>query len=456
MNRKTLIIIASVVVVALVGVGVFVLLSKKTLPTTAGPVSVFPGGSSANFPGTGNNGGPTQSTQKPYVPGSGAPMPRLYELHSLPVAGVGIYETGKGAALSVSSRYIERGLGNIFETNLGTLAENRISNETRPRLAEAFWGNAGKSVVTRFLDSDGAIKTHIINIGSFVAGPLVSTTTPTQQSTFLKTEEVFLPDDIAFVSPSGDNGDSMFFLETYPGSLVGLVSNYINTKTANVFESSFSEWLPQMPNPKLVTLTTKPSALVPGHLFFVDTNTKASTKILGGINDLTTLTNTDGTWVLYSETVGGVPQLSVYDVAKKTTRGLAQQSLADKCVWSTKVKTLAYCAVPQALSPGSYPDQWYQGVLSFSDALWEIDVATQSTRLVMSPTALSAPALDMTNLQLSSDNNYLVFINKASGTPWVYRLIDDIPAQPTVGQPASPTQTSVQPSVLTPDMQKIR
>ncbi len=452
MKRRNLIILV-IVVVLLLAVGVFFLLSRKTTPQTSG-VPTFPQGSGAQAPGGGTGGAGGYGSVSNFVPGSGAPLPRLYQLHTTPVAGAGFYETGSGSSLSVSARYMERSLGNIFETPLNTFAETRISNETHPQVAEALWGNKGNSVIFRYLDSqtDGLIKSHIINLGTSATPITISTSTESVQPSFLKTEEVFLPDYIPFASTAGDNSNTLFYLKDTGGPILGFVTDFKNSSAINIFSSPFTEWLPQFPNKNLVTLNTKPSADVPGDMFFLNPKTKAVTKILGDINGLTTLTNTDGKYVLYSGTQVGVPQLSVYDTTKKTSNQISLQTLPEKCVWSTMQKTVVYCAVPQNIPTGTYPDQWYQGVISFSDSLWRIDVATLNVTPIMVPGAYGAPAMDMTNLLLSSNDAYLLFVDKITSTPWVYRLIDT----PQTVSSSNTTTPTILPSAITPDMQKIR
>lgn len=88
-------------------------------------------------------------------------------------------------------------------------------------------------------------------------------------------------------------------------------------------------------------------------------------------------------------------------------------TVADKCA----VGSLTYCAVPKSLPSGSYPDDWYKGVVSFSDVLWVIDTETSGVRQL---TDLSQS--DGTQLKISQDESFLSFIDKKNGSLWVYKL----------------------------------
>lgn len=456
MNRRNILIASTLVILIIIGGAAFWYFSQRaTIPTDGGQ---FPGGS------TDSTGGPqveTTPSGEGEVISTGA-LPRLYELHKAPVAGVGLVETKdkKGTVTSISTRYVERGLGHIFETGLSTYNETRIVNETRARISEALWGNNGNSVVFRSINdkNNDSIQTRVINIE--IPGVSFANTSSGEALAegFLKTEEVFLPENIPFMSTSGDNADSLFYLESGLNASVGTMASFKNTSVSKIFSSSFTEWLPQFPNKNLVTLTTKPSATVPGHLFFLDTKTKAVSKVLSAINGLTTLTSPNGKFILFSETKAGVPELSLYDVTLKKKYSLYVKTLPEKCAWGKKNALLIYCAVPQTIPTGTYPDQWYQGLVSFSDELWTIDTTAMTHTTTMVPSTYSAPSLDIINPTISSNDEYFLFINKTTNTPWVYSFAEHFP--PTVTPPSpddiAPATTTVPPSVITPDMQKLK
>lgn len=444
MSRQNIIIIALLSLSILGGGAYWYFTTKVAQPSST---DLFPGESGA---GTGVEKTTTDevpSEEPVFTPGLGSTLPRLYELHKVPVAGSTFIEQKdkKGIVINIAVRYIERALGHIFETPLSTYAESRIVNETRPRIREAVWGKNGSSVVIRSIDDKvaGTIISTILNISTPSVSFARSTGEESAPVGFLRTEEVKLPYYIPFMAISEDGADKLFYLE----GGVGSTATFKNTGVSKIFSSAFTEWLPQFPNQKLITLTTRPSATVPGYMFFLDPSTKVVTKVLNKINGLTTLTSHDGKLVLFSETKGKYPELSIYDTSKKETRQLSIQTLPEKCAWSFKKTSVMYCAVPQEMPGASYPDQWYQGLVSFSDELWEIDAKTLDTRKIMTPKTLGAPVLDMINLAVSSDDNFLLFMNKVSGTPWIYSIVDPLPPRTIIAPPFS---TTTEPVVLNP------
>lgn len=413
MNRKNTI-IAVLMIVALLGVGYYYFSKVKQTTTPTNPS--FGDGTGTTIIG----GLPAPTGESDFTPGSSDLLPRLYELHKTAVAGTTFTETGSGANLSISARYVDRSLGNIFDTPLSSYVETRIVNETRPGISEAFWTNNGKTVVMRYLEGEDrdAIITRIINITETQA-----TDTGDTSDSFFKTEEISLPDYISFTTTSGDNSNKIFYLENTGVSALGHLTSS-KGGISKIFESAITEWLPQFPNKNLITLTTKPSESVPGYMFFLNPTTKSLNKVLSGINGLTTLTNKDGKFVLYSESIGGLPELSVYDTIKKTSSQLSLKTLPEKCVWSSKESHIAYCAVPLNPQKTSYPDAWYQGRVSFSDELVRVDAKTNTSEPIMSPSTFTERTMDIINPTLSSNDSYILFMNKTSGTPWVYKLKD--------------------------------
>lgn len=453
MDRKKIIIISVILILVLLG-GAYWYFSKN-ISGPSGLSGLFPGESATSSqPTVGDvTPGETTSTEPIFIPGSGAAIPRLYELHKAPVAGVGFFETRdkKGSVINIAARYIERGLGNIFETPLSSYVESRIVNETRSHISEALWGNNGSSVVIRSVDDarGGIIKTRIINISAPTVSFARSTSTEALQSSFLRTEEISLPDFIPFMATSGDESDKIFYLENSIDASIGSISTFKDSGISKIFNSSFTEWLPQFPNQKLVTITTKPSGSIPGHMFFINPTTKSVTKILGGMNGLTTLTSRDGKLVLYSETKDNRPLLSFYDVGKQVSHSLYLQTLPEKCAWGIKNLSVVYCAVPQTPPAAIYPDQWYQGLVSFSDTLWEINATTLVAKKIMVPTDLRAPALDIINPSLSSDDGYFLFMNKYSMTPWVYKITEATFIPSSTSSPSLPVNPSISPTTYT-------
>jgi hypothetical protein len=373
---------------------------------------------------TGNVATSTDNGGGGMITGEGSqPLIALRKLHNSPVAGIFsfIKQSTGTTTKDILVRYIERGLGHIYETNMSTLKEERISNETRLKIYEALWGNGGSGVVIRYLNGE---KSDVVQTYSMILRDIKNATT-TDEGKRVESIGVFLPENITEVAISQEKGDRMFYILPVGDSSVGITAGFDGKKQVQVFDSPLKEWLPLWPNDNLVTLTSKPSQNVPGFMYFLDTPTGKTTKILGGISGLTTLTSPDGKNVLYSESTSSGIGLYVYDVARDIRTRLSLITLPDKCVWSRLKKGVVYCGVPQTLPGASYPDAWYQGTVTFSDDIWMIDTQSGTTTLIAPLSKLAGIDIDATKLILSPDESFLFFVNKKDSIPWSLNLTVD-------------------------------
>jgi hypothetical protein len=323
-----------------------------------------------------------------------------------------------------SVRFVERSTGNIFETAMEDMRQDRLSNAVVPGIAEAFFANSGKSLVYRYIkDGSDSITTFIRIVPNPNNSKQVVVSGETQPN---PVDGSFLPENIlnVFVSPDSKN---MFYL-TKTGDFsnhvaFGNVLNFQKNTSARVFQSPFTEWLPVAFDGKTAVLQTKASQTVPGFVYSMNTSTGELKKILGDINGLTTLPSPDLQKILYSESTRGGITLHLYDRRERKTLDISLQTLPEKCTWTID-NTAIYCAAPDYLPSAEYPDAWYQGSVSFGDAMWKIDAKTGNMSAVFLPSAFGAPNLDMTNPTLSSSADFLYFINKTDSTLWGYKLIN--------------------------------
>lgn len=313
----------------------------------------------------------------------------------------------KESALAV--RYVERATGNVFQTFIDAIAEKRISNTTIPKIHEAIFGVNGTSVLLRFLADDNA------SIVTF-SGTLPSITEGGDSA--LMMQGGFLDRNIRSLSFSPD-GTRFFYLTNTEQSAIGTTATIAGASKNQLWSSAYTEWLPQWVNDRVIGLTTKPSSTVPGYAYLLDTKTREFSKVLGNIQGLTTLWSPNGKKILYSRTSasGTSITLSIYDVDAKRSSDLGIDTLPEKCVWATDNSTI-YCAVPQIITAGQYPDIWYQGVASFSDSIWKLDTVTSLFKQIANPQETLGTQIDGINLLLDPRGSNLFLTNKRDSTLW--------------------------------------
>lgn len=164
------------------------------------------------------------------------------------------------------------------------------------------------------------------------------------------------------------------------------------------------------PKNNQISLTSKPSGLVTGSLWLLNTGNLGLTKLLGGLFGLETLWSPDGNSFIYSYTDqnGQNPKLAIYkNGALKNINNIS--TLVDKCAWA-KDSINIYCAIPESWPPDSVvlPDDYYKNAFSTIDDLWKINTETSEKNLIFQGIG------DVLNLDVNSDDSGLILISRNS------------------------------------------
>lgn len=330
----------------------------------------------------------------------------LIKIAPIPITGVSVFENKNKDTVI---RFISRENGHIFETLLNSNTQKRISNTTILRIWSALWLQDNNSFITRFLNNESD------EINTFYAE------IKTNENTEGSIEGTFLQNEITELTVSKSK-EKIFYLIPNGVGVVGIISKPDGSAKAQVFVSPISEWRSQWPEGDKIALTTKPSANIPGFMYFLNTNTEKFEKIISDKNGLTTLTNEERTKVLFSHNKAGKLLLSVLDIKSKEVTELSLWTIAEKCIWSNINSSIIYCAVPNTIPVGGSLDLWYQGLVSFSDSVWAIDTETQTANMLMNPEDYIGENIDMINLILSSNEDYLFFTNKEDSNLWQLKI----------------------------------
>lgn len=348
----------------------------------------------------------------------------LRKIAPIPITGVSVFENKNKDTVI---RFISRENGHIFETLLNSNTQKRISNTTILRIWDALWLPDNNSFITRFLNNESdEINTFYAEIktneniekknDNLPAGgeKKISNTEGSIEGIFLQ-NEIIEP----IVSKSKEK---IFYLIPNGVGVVGIISKPDGSAKAQVFVSPISEWRSQWPEGDKIALTTKPSANISGFMYFLNINTEEFEKIISDKRGLTTLTNEERTKTLFSHNKAGKLLLSILDIKSKEITELPIWTMAEKCIWSNINSSIIYCAVPNIIPIGESLDLWYQGLVSFSDSIWVIDTETQTANMLMSPEDYIGENIDMINLTLSPNEDYLFFTNKEDSNLWQLKI----------------------------------
>lgn len=300
-------------------------------------------------------------------------------------------------------RFIERGTGYVFEKPINKNEPKRIVTDTSISKAyEAYFNSDASKVFVRYLK--GSV---IENILGNIVFPDIVFSDGVKKIGELKTK--LLSNNITFVSPRFDDQKLVYIQKTNSGSDV-VMFDFKTEQSKRVWSSSFSEWIPQYINDNIISLTTASSGAVPGNAYLLDIKNNSLKNIITNTSGLTTNVSPDGKNVIYSSYENGNLKTYLMNLSTGRVGDFSPTTLPEKCVWTFDSKTV-YCGGPNSIAPAVYPDDWYKGEVLFTDSLWKVDVATNTSTMIIGPGRIST-SVDMTNIKINKEGDYIIFINK--------------------------------------------
>lgn len=428
MNSKTLKIIVLIFILAVIifGIWFFFFLDKssQTGDESGGQVQNFFPATTTFIPDNDPENDSSQNQNPNFIP-------KLRQLSKVPTAGAISFNRKAPADTFFNTdststpeeitetvfRYIERATGHLYETTGRTLEQTRLSNVTIPKISEAIFDKSGEKVVLRYLNiDDQTIETFLAKL---VMSDENASSTPNEKS---EGELVGSYLDVNISSMDSDGSDIVYIKSSTTGSGT-YVSDFNNEKVQLIYESPLRNLLTQRPNASLITLTSKADSRLSGFLAFINSSTGSSRVILDKIDGLTTLTNPSGETVLLSQSTDAGLKTYIFDVDSNTFSELSSQILPEKCVWSNTESNVVYCALDSRFNIDSdYPEFWYQGLSSFEDSLWKINIENDQLTFLTDLRKDSGKSFDVVKPDLSPSDEYLIFINKNDLTLWSYDL----------------------------------
>jgi len=390
--------------------------------TDGGPTGFQP--IDRNIPGPSGNNGSTGTDDDEFptsVPTTTAKVPALRLLSDTPVGGYGASTTASTTVV----RWVDRGRGNIYETNGDTLDVKTISNTLVPMVYTSIWNKNLTAFIGSIFDRDTSTAPALF--AEIKRRPESSLATSTDTSQETKTEYELkgknLPENtIAFAA--SPKRDRIFILVNESGTGIGYVSGFSGTNATKIFETPLTQLNVEWPEENTIAITTKGSAETPGYLYFVDPKTGIWKKIAGPVSGMSTKVSHDAKRVFISGTgANGSIRSLILNIATKEVTDAVIRTLAEKCAWGNFDKEMIYCATPSKIDSSVYPDNWYTGSVSFVDKIWQLNTETEEVHMVSQIINQSDRIIDAYNLDLDSKDNFLFFMNKNDLSLWSLDLI---------------------------------
>ncbi len=439
-------IIFGLILLIVVGVGIYLIASRNSSTATATNTDVtdntFTPFGRVPQPVT-NNGTAYNQASATSTRNSPMVVPTLRLLSNTPVGGYGASTT----ASTTIVRWVDRGRGNIFEAHGDNSAVVTISNTVVPKIVSSVWNKDLTAFVsTTFTDNAPGFATLFAEIRARVLPKVATSTTSNKtasttskglnssditgssvivdsiQQTPAELKGKNLPTNIITYATSPKK-DKIFFIVNSNGYGVGYTATFDGRSMTQIFNTPITQINAEWPEENTITLTTKGSASYGGFLYFISPKTGSWKKIIGPILGLSTKVSRDAKYVLASSAEKDSLTTAIYAVSSQKYTSAVIKTLADKCVWGNFNLNMIYCAAPAQPVSGLYPDDWYRGILSGADKIWQINATSGEIHLVTSIVDQSDRVIDAFNLGLDPKDEFLFFMNKNDLSLWSFDLV---------------------------------
>jgi len=321
---------------------------------------------------------------------------QLRQLTTRPV--IGFTEVFATTSVPYQVVYAEAGTGHLYQINMETGEEKRISNTTIPNASQAEIASDGKTVVMR----SGFTANNNVILGTLnEVGGLDNQTLP------------FPIADMVF-STTGN----LLYTEPTENGLRARQLQVTDQVTNTLFEIPFRDaeiiWSLDGVAPHYVY--SKPSAKLQGYMYAIENNRLQRLPIAGpGITAVANARFVNYSQLFTTEHIG-----LTFNTSTRETTGTPIVTIPEKCAYQDSTSSILYCGHEIAIYDFEFPDSWYKGIKSFSDRLWAIDLEEGSAQQLANPVQISGREIDMTHMTASANTDMLYFINKHDNTLWSY------------------------------------
>ena len=391
MKKILLITIPLIVILILIGIWAYMLLYNEPGQTNTDIFSNF------NFFGdqatTPIDRPEPETDNEPQVNVGASP---LRQLTTRPV--IGFTEVFATTSQPHFVTYAEAGTGHIYQINMGSGEEVRISNTTIPNASHAVFSADGQAVAMRsgFNTNSEVIYGTLNNDGGL--------------------DNRTLSNGISNLSFTTDG--NLLYSEVTASGLRARKLDATTQSISTVFELPFREvtiiW-GREPNSSH-HVYTKPSANLRSYLYRIDDDNPLRQPISG--TGITASANEN--FIVYHELLSTEHIGFVYDKVLNTQVETPIVPIADKCAFSNSTSGLLYCGYDFTIYDYEFPDSWHKGTISFSDRIWEIDLRNGSAEQLSNPKQTTGREIDIIDMTASANTRMLYFINKNDQTLWSY------------------------------------
>ncbi|MBY0538734.1 hypothetical protein K2P47_05060 [Patescibacteria group bacterium] len=296
--------------------------------------------------------------------------------------------------------YAEAGTGHVFSINLVTGMEVRLSNITIPNAQQASFNTDGTMAAIR----SGYGSQNTIELLKLLGENN-------------STQETLVPKMVDFEFNSGNR---VLYTEYSSSGMLGREYDTETGTSRTLFTVPFQNvsvaWSTNTSTPYYVY--PKPSARLTGFLYRIVNGVIVREQASG--EGLTALAN--DTFYIHTVTTSQGPISYATNRVTGQIKKLFILAQPDKCVFSSTDDAVVYCGFENKNLTYEFPDNWYKGLVSFSDTLWKFDVTKGEATKLIDTLKETGRELDVIGMEIGTENKVLYFINKNDNTLWMYEI----------------------------------
>lgn len=313
---------------------------------------------------------------------------RLRQLTTRPVAGA--------VFTNSTIRFVERGTGHIYEMDTRSGGVERIiSGTTLPRTIRAVFSSSGEQVVL-VSEEDGELVSILGTLGNSNAGLEVT-----------RLPEGAVEAGFARMSTTTLN----FFVPNTRGGTAYAYS-LIKGEATELFTIPLHDVRILWGTPTY--LYTTPSYKINGYVYKIDTaglefvtNGNKGLMAIHHASGTVVSTVVDGKMRSRDTRTGDIPLLTMF---------------TEKCAVVRITSKLLVCGSPIDTKNANLPDDWFKGIVGFSDRLLLVDSASSTVKVLSSLEEEAGRPIDILRIGTDSTGTRIYMINKYDGALWLLDL----------------------------------
>jgi hypothetical protein len=236
-----------------------------------------------------------------------------------------------------------------------------------------------------------------------------------------------LNQNIVFAEWSPDGKDLVFYYSDSPiyhregedNQYLGIIDKNLRDERVLFNLNSANDIILSWPTSSKIFITQKPSAFAKQDIISFDFNDRKFEKNFSANGLILDWSHFGNYGLLFSTDNNGFsPILKLINKDFISLATFPKITLPEKCVFS-RIDSILYCSVFENGIPSSvlWPDDYYQGTFSTGESIYRINIQSMEAEIV-----LEQPIFEIRGMELSLDENNLIFYDKNSQSLYVLNM----------------------------------